>query len=137
MKRMTKVVLAIASVALLAGCSAKANAPAAALAVKIENSAFSTKEMTVEKGKTYQLSLENKDVQLHDFSIEKISVKVDGAKGADHGHSGTKEPDLHVAAEAGKTATLSFAAQQPGTYTWFCSVPGHKEMGMTGKLIVK
>jgi plastocyanin len=36
----------------------------------------------------------------------------------------------------GGTSTLT-ANLKPGTYTFFCSVPGHREGGMQGKLVVK
>ncbi|HWI62799.1 MAG TPA: cupredoxin domain-containing protein [Symbiobacteriaceae bacterium] len=137
MKHWQKAALAVAMVGLLAGCSAKANAPAETVTVKAENTSFATKEITVEKGKTYQLVLDNKDVQLHDFSIDKISAKVEGHQEA-HGHDTTnKNPDLHVQADAGKSGTLTFTPSQQGTFTFYCTVPGHKDAGMQGKLIVK
>jgi len=137
MKTFGKIAIAVASVALLAGCSAKANTQAAAITVKIEKTAFGTKEIAVEKGKTYQLVLDNKDVQLHDFSIDKIDVKLEHAA-AEHGHDmGGKNPDLHVSADSGKTGTVTFTAAREGTYTFYCMVEGHKDLGMTGKLVVK
>jgi plastocyanin len=36
----------------------------------------------------------------------------------------------------GGTSTLT-ANVKPGTYTFFCSVPGHRQAGMQGKLVVK
>jgi uncharacterized cupredoxin-like copper-binding protein len=43
---------------------------------------------------------------------------------------------LHVAAEPGETNTIQFVAKQAGTYAYFCSLPGHKEQGMLGAIIV-
>jgi plastocyanin len=36
----------------------------------------------------------------------------------------------------GTTKTLSLNLK-PGTYTFYCSVPGHRMAGMEGKLVVK
>jgi len=36
----------------------------------------------------------------------------------------------------GQTSTVS-AALKPGTYTFYCAVPGHRQAGMKGKLTVK
>jgi uncharacterized cupredoxin-like copper-binding protein len=46
------------------------------------------------------------------------------------------EYDLHFFARAGESSTLEFTALEPGTYEIFCSIEGHKEAGMIGKLIV-
>ena len=38
----------------------------------------------------------------------------------------------------GETVDVTFAAPtKPGTYTYFCSFPGHYQVGMKGELIVK
>ena len=36
----------------------------------------------------------------------------------------------------GKTSSISVSLK-PGTYTFYCSVPGHRQAGMVGKLVVK
>ena len=41
----------------------------------------------------------------------------------------------HIAGE-GKTSTFEFVADKPGTFSYNCLLPGHKEAGMVGKLIV-
>ena len=38
--------------------------------------------------------------------------------------------------QGGGTSTLK-ADLKPGEYTFYCSVPGHREGGMEGKLTVK
>jgi uncharacterized cupredoxin-like copper-binding protein len=37
----------------------------------------------------------------------------------------------------GQAGTLEFTPTKPGTYEFICTVPGHKEAGMVGALIVK
>ena len=49
-----------------------------------------------------------------------------------------KESNVKLTIDPGKTATQTFTApSKAGTYVFECDVPGHKEAGMTGQLIVK
>ncbi|MDF2626557.1 MAG: Cytochrome c oxidase, subunit copper domain [Symbiobacteriaceae bacterium] len=137
MKMWIKVALAAAAMAALVGCSSKAAGPAEVVTLKVEGYSFGQKEIALQKGKTYQLVLDNKDVQLHDFSIDKIAVKAEHAND-NHGHDmGGKKPDLHVAADAGKSGTVTFTPTAAGSYTFYCTVDGHKDAGMVGKVVVK
>ncbi len=36
----------------------------------------------------------------------------------------------------GMSATVSFVANQQGTFAYYCAIPGHREMGMQGSLVV-
>jgi plastocyanin len=66
------------------------------------------------------INFDNMQPLQHDVKVEDSSGKELG--GTDLVSSGTA------------TATVDL---QPGTYTYFCSVPGHREAGMEGTLTVK
>jgi uncharacterized cupredoxin-like copper-binding protein len=38
---------------------------------------------------------------------------------------------------AGGSKTLTLSSLKPGTYKFFCSVPGHRQAGMEGTLTVQ
>ncbi|WP_076489467.1 plastocyanin/azurin family copper-binding protein [Alkalispirochaeta americana] len=38
---------------------------------------------------------------------------------------------------AGRSETVEFVADQAGTFVFYCSVPGHRQAGMYGRLVVK
>jgi nitrite reductase (NO-forming) len=42
---------------------------------------------------------------------------------------------LKVTALANQTKT--FTISKPGTYTFYCSIPGHRAAGMLGRIVVK
>src|SRR5207237_291877 len=44
--------------------------------------------------------------------------------------------DGRLVVPAGQTATKLFPIAKVGIYTFVCSIPGHKEAGMSGKVIV-
>lgn len=138
MKKWGLMVAATALVAVLAGCGgSSSSAPATTVELKAADTAFASKELKVTKGQAVKLVLDNEDSQLHDFVVDKIPVKLKESGSKDHGHSSTSsKADLHVAAEAGQHGEVEFTATTAGTYTYYCSVPGHKDAGMTGKLIV-
>ena len=81
--------------------------------------AFEQKDVTAKAG-TVTIDFDNKEAIPHDVKVEDSSGQELG--GTDLTSSGTS------------TATVDL---QPGTYTFFCSVPGHREAGMEGTLTVK
>jgi uncharacterized cupredoxin-like copper-binding protein len=96
--------------------------------------------LTVPAGEPVILTLKNSSVVEHDFVIEKIDVKSavmkDSGSNAHHVHGEELNVDLHLSAKPGDTSVIEFTVSEPGTYTFYCSVPGHKDAGMSGELVV-
>jgi uncharacterized cupredoxin-like copper-binding protein len=97
---------------------------------------FQPAEITVNVDQPITLVLKNNGTVLHDFVSTDAMVDVMEEHGAMHDMAGM-ETAMHAAIEAGQQSTLEFKATQAGTYTFYCTVAGHKEAGMVGKLIVK
>lgn len=97
---------------------------------------FQPAEITVNVGQPIKLVLKNNGTVLHDFVSTDAMVEVIEEHGAAHNMAGM-ETNMHAAIEAGQQSTLEFKATQAGAYTFYCTIAGHKEAGMTGKLIVK
>ena len=75
---------------------------------------LSPSEVRVPAGGTVNLVLENQGSLPHDITIPALGFSLPAAPGA--------------------TASAALSATRPGTYEFFCSVPGHREAGMTGVL---
>ncbi|HSH81971.1 MAG TPA: plastocyanin/azurin family copper-binding protein [Herpetosiphonaceae bacterium] len=45
--------------------------------------------------------------------------------------------NVHVRAAPGQESLIRFEAAKAGTYTFYCAIPGHREAGMEGKLVVE
>ena len=80
---------------------------------------YTTTEVTTTPGKK-TLELVNPQPLPHDIRIEDSSGKIVG--------------QTAVITESEDTGTANL---KPGTYTFFCSVPGHRQAGMEGTLKVK
>jgi plastocyanin len=78
--------------------------------------AFDPGELTVRAGDDVAIVLTATDIE-HDFTVEEL--------------------DAHVSAEAWETAEGGLRADGAGTYTYYCSVEGHREAGMEGTLTVE
>ncbi|MCA9922191.1 MAG: cupredoxin domain-containing protein [Anaerolineales bacterium] len=87
------------------------------LTLTTKDMAFGPTEMRVKAGEPVTLQLDNYDFYGHSFDIDAF--------------------DLHVAMPGNGRATATFTPTEPGEYTIYCSVPGHREAGMIGTLIVE
>ena len=95
----------------------EAAAPAAAtFTVKLEDIFFDPKELTIPANTPVTIDLPNVGAAPHDFSIDALKIS--------------------VPVEPGDTGSVTINAPA-GTYEYYCNVPGHKEAGMVGTLIVK
>lgn len=80
--------------------------------------AFSPSTITVEAGQEVMITFQNEGKFSHNLIIEGLGV---GSK----------------TIGAGKTDIVEFVAPTTGTYTVFCSIPGHQASGMEGQLNVE
>lgn len=87
------------------------------VAVRARSFSFVPAEITVRSGEAIAIELSSEDAE-HDFVIDGLDA-------------------AHVSADTGETATGGFRAHAPGRVTFYCSVPGHREAGMTGTLVVE
>jgi len=136
-----KVLIAIAAGMLLLGaCASRPQPQEITLTAKTMTYDPSTFEATA--GVPVELTFVNQDALEHDFSILEIPVEsVSEADAASAEHememgAAALDPVLHVAAEPGATNNLTFTPTKPGTYEFFCTVPGHKDAGMVGTMVV-
>jgi plastocyanin len=81
--------------------------------------AFEQKEVTTKAGKA-KIEFTNKSSVPHDVKVEEDGKDVGGTDVVNNGNA---------------EATVTLDKGEP--YTFFCSVPGHRQAGMEGKLIVK
>jgi plastocyanin len=93
------------------------NGVAAQQTVEMIDIAFNPKELTIPANTDVTINLVNKGVTVHNFNIDELNV-----------HSGDYNP--------GQTGSVTINAA-PGTYEYYCSIPGHREAGMVGTLTVQ
>jgi uncharacterized cupredoxin-like copper-binding protein len=93
-------------------------APAAAIEVQALDLPFRYEptELTVAAGEPVTIRLINGGTVEHDFTID--------------------DPGFQLAVAVGETAEGTLTDLAAGTYQFYCTVPGHKENGMTGQLVV-
>lgn len=133
-----KVLAGLLFAAFLSAC---AGGPASTkVTVTMTEFGFEPNTINVSAGSPVELTLVNEGAIEHDFVVEVIPVTdVSSSNSGDH-HMSTmdhSEFDLHTSIAVGETSTLTFTPTEAGTYQIICSVPGHKDAGMTGELIVK
>ena len=86
-------------------------------AVTTPDFTFAQTQLTAKAGELVALRLENTHTAPHSFDVDELNV--------------------HVGAAPGEQSLVLFTPTTPGTYTYYCAVPGHRELGMEGTLIVE
>lgn len=77
---------------------------------------FSLKEISVKKGDRVRIKVTNTK-GTHDFTLDEYSIK--------------------EMTPLDKETVIEFTADKIGEFEYYCSVPGHRQGGQVGKLIVK
>lgn len=75
-------------------------------------------ELVVNLGDTVRLTVVNGEPVLHDLAIDEFGVS-----------TGEMIEDE-------QTVTVEFVADQPGNFNYYCTIPGHREVGMEGLMTV-
>jgi len=109
--------------------------------VEMTNFAFTPDILEVNAGEVLEVAIQNAERVLHDFTIDEIDADVHVsylAGTGQHGHAESQlEADVHFALTEPGTGVVHMKIQEPGEYVFYCSVPGHREAGMEGTLIVR
>lgn len=77
---------------------------------------FNPAQISLQAGEKVKVIFKNTGEARHDFVMEGLNIK-------------TK------VIAPGTSDTVEFTAPDTDTYTFYCSVPGHREAGMEGKLV--
>lgn len=78
---------------------------------------FNPKKIEMSAGTTLKLKLVNEGNVSHSWSVPKLDTKSDRI-------------------QPGKSTTVTLNPSEAGTYSIECQVPGHKDIGMVGELVV-
>ncbi len=152
--RRTRASLAIGSLALgllslAAACtsagptspSAPSQSSPATVTLSARDLAFVPNQLSLKAGVPMTLVLKNEGSIEHDVVVEGLNSAP--ATASSHGHSepshsmGVLPPGtVHVSAHGGEHATVELTPK-PGTFEFYCSVPGHRAAGMRGVIEVK
>lgn len=112
----------VAGVVALGGFAWTKTAEAALPTVSVDAQSFrygpAVVEVAAQPGDLVRIELTNRDPVFHDWTVEGI-------------------PDAHVGARSGQTNAATFRIRSAGTFEVWCTVPGHREAGMVGQLIVR
>lgn len=77
---------------------------------------WDVENLEAKAGQKITITLNNEGLLDHNFSIKDLGI------------------DINIA--AGGTEVATFVITEPGTFDYFCNVPGHQEAGMTGTITV-
>lgn len=84
--------------------------------IEASNFHFAPGRIELDKGEEIALALTSEDGP-HDFAVDGLGLVAD--------------------VSGGDTTTQRLRIDEPGAYTFYCTIPGHRDGGMEGSLVVK
>ena len=109
--------------------------------VEMTSFAFAPDVMEVAAGDVVEIAIQNVEPLLHDLTIDVIDADVHVSFLAGTGQHAHQDPeteaDVHFALTERGSGIVHLKINEPGEFVFYCSVPGHRESGMVGTLIVQ
>ena len=112
----TSALLVVVTAACIAPNRAAPTGESTEVRVVAREFAFEPAAIQVQAGRPNTVILENQGAVEHEFEVHGV--------------------DFHLHAGPGQTVKGSLTIATPGTYDVTCEIPGHKEAGMAGELVV-
>ena len=97
--------------------NAEAAVPTKTVLVAAEAMRFEPDKVRLSVGQEVTLLLKNRDMYGHSFDIDEL--------------------DLHILMPGNSESEQTVTFTEVGTYTIYCGLPGHREAGMVGTLIIE
>jgi len=88
------------------------------IVVSAKEYSFTPATMTIKAGEKVKLTFQNNGKMQHDWVLEDMDI------------------NTNLVNPRGEE-TVEFTINEPGEYAFYCSVPGHRALGMVGKLVVE
>ncbi|MBT2640198.1 plastocyanin/azurin family copper-binding protein [Bacillus sp. ISL-39] len=107
--------------------------------VNPSNFSYSPSRINLSKNKKVLLTFTNHDSIEHDIVIVKMPTlpNTDQENISSHGSHDSHGDGLHLHANPHEEGNISFTPTETGTYEFYCSLPGHRENGMVGIIVVE
>ncbi len=105
------------------------------ITIQTINMKYEPTEIVLEKNQQVNLILNNQDNVEHDIEVRIPNLNESTQSG--HKHDMEDENVIHLHAESKETQSIKFTPTTTGSFEFICTVPGHKELGMVGKIIVR
>ena len=137
-------ILALFALLLVAGsCGGGSNAPSGTpvapangtLTVTAHEWGFEPPNIILQPGQQVRLTFVNDGSILHDLKIDGLDAT--GVTSESAGGLSADQGELFVSANDGKTGTLTFTPSESGTFDFYCTIPGHRDLGMKGAITVQ
>ncbi|MDE2640486.1 MAG: cupredoxin domain-containing protein [Chloroflexota bacterium] len=103
----------------------------ATLKLDMRDIAYGAEELRAPAGAVFAIEFRNRGVIEHDFTIDAFTGDA-SAFALTH-----EDYAIRVLLDRGDSATLLLRVPQAGTIEFYCTIPGHREVGMEGTLVIE